>query len=124
VDVVLLRVAPQARAPLPIDAAPAAEGTRVVAIGYPGDDPVNNPLFLAGVFNGIFERRRAALGEVLDGSEPPTLYHDCSTTQGNSGSPVFSLASGAVAGIHRAGFFMYRNEAVVADELRKFVADR
>ena len=63
----------------------------------------------------------AALGEVLDGTESPALFHDCSTTQGNSGSPIFSLASGRVAGIHRAGFFMYRNEAVDADQLRQFI---
>ena len=37
------------------------------------------------------------------------------------GSPIFSLSSGKVAGIHRAGYFMYRNEAVDAHELRKFV---
>jgi len=120
-DMVLLSVPMQSRRALTIDETPVTEGMQVAAIGYPADDPVNNPLFLAGVFNGIFGKRRAALGEVLDGTESPTLYHDCSTTQGNSGSPIFSLATGNVAGIHRAGFFMYRNEAVVSDELDKFI---
>ena len=82
-----------------------------MTIGYSGEDEANNPLFLAGVFDGTFGVKRAAVGEVLDSSES-LFFHDCSTTQGNSGSPIFSLTSGRVAGIHRAGFFMYRNEAV------------
>ena len=65
--------------------------------------------------------KRAALGEVLDGTEAPDLFHDCSTTQGNSGSPIFNLLTGQGVGIHRAGFFMYRNEAVDADHLRAFI---
>jgi V8-like Glu-specific endopeptidase len=71
------------------------------------------------VFANRFGVKRAALGEVLDGSESPTLFHDCSATQGNSGSPVFSLTTGKVAGIHRASFFMYRNEAVDACPARR-----
>lgn len=120
-DMVLLRTRKQSRPHLPIEPAVATAATRVAAIGFPGDDPKNNPLFLSSVFQGKFGFKRAALGEVLPGSGSPSLYHDCSTTQGNSGSPVFSLTSGQVVGIHRAGFFMYRNEALDADALRNFV---
>ncbi|MEA2903275.1 MAG: serine protease Do [Alphaproteobacteria bacterium] len=120
-DMVLLTVAKLGRPAVEMDPAGATETTKVVAIGYPGKDPVNNPLFLSGVFGNDFGVKRAALGEVLDGTETPSLFHDCSTTQGNSGSPIFSMSSGKVAGIHRAGHFMYRNEAVDAQELRKFV---
>lgn len=117
-DMVLLRVADQTRAPVAFEEVLPAEGMRVVVIGFPGRDPVNNPLFLSGVFQDGFGVKRAALGEILDGSDSSSIYHDCSTTQGNSGSPVFSLDTGRVTGIHRAGFFMYRNEALVAEELR------
>jgi S1-C subfamily serine protease len=120
-DMVLLSVAKLGRPAVEIEPVAVSVATRVATIGYPAEDPVNNPLFLSGVFGGQFGVRRAALGEALDGTEAPSLYHDCSTTQGNSGSPIFSLASGKVAGIHRAGYFMYRNEAVDAHELRKFV---
>ena len=120
-DMVLLRVAPQGRPFVEIEPAAVVGTARVATIGFPGDDPVNNPLFLSGVFGGGFGVKRAALGEVLDGTGPPSLFHDCSTTRGNSGSPIFSLSSAKVAGIHRAGFFMYRNEAVDAPELRQFV---
>lgn len=120
-DIVLLTVVKQGRPPLTIAPKTAARGERVVAIGYPGEDRKNNPLFLASVFNGKFGVKRAALGEVLDGVEPPAFFHDSSTTQGNSGSPIFSLVTAFVSGIHRAGFFMYRNEAVDANSLRTFV---
>lgn len=120
-DMALLRLPRLERPFVSVEPSPVAEGTQIAAIGYPADDPVNNPLFLAPVFKGRFGVKRAALGEVLDGTESPLLFHDCSTTQGNSGSPIFSLATGRVAGIHRAGFFMYRNEAVDADELRAFI---
>lgn len=120
-DMVLLRLKKLGRPILQIDATPAADGTRVAVVGYPAKDPVNNPLFLSGVFQNKFGVKCAALGEVLDGTESPALFHDCSTTQGNSGSPIFSLTTGRVAGIHRAGFFMYRNEAVDADPLQQFI---
>jgi trypsin-like peptidase len=102
-DMVLLAVIRQSRPVLEIDGSVMNVGDKVAAIGYPGDDPVNNPLFLAGVFKGKLGVKRAAAGEVLDGTESPLLFHDCSTTQGNSGSPIFSLMSGRVAAIHRAG---------------------
>ena len=75
----------------------------------------------AAVFGTKFGVKRAALGEVLDGSGTPTLFHDCSTLGGNSGSPVFAVATGRVVGIHRSGFFMYRNEAVDGGSLDAFV---
>lgn len=120
-DMVLLTVPKLGRPAVEMEPVALTETARVATIGYPADDPANNPLFLSGVFGGRFGVKRAALGEVLDGTETPSLFHDCSTTQGNSGSPIFSLSSGKVAGIHRAGYFMYRNEAVDAHELRKFV---
>ncbi|ESZ04412.1 serine protease [Mesorhizobium sp. M1060] len=120
-DMVLLNLAKHRRPPVEVELEPIVETARVVAIGYPAKDEINNPLFLSGVFGDGFGVRRAALGEVLDGSGTPTLFHDCSTTQGNSGSPIFSLKTARVAGIHRAGFFMYRNEAVDALELNAFI---
>jgi S1-C subfamily serine protease len=122
-DIVLLKVSAAGRPAFDVaQAASVAEGERVVTIGYPGKDQRNNPLFLDGVFNGRFGVKRAALGEVLDGVAPPVFFHDCSTTQGNSGSPILSLVDGNVAGIHRAGFFMYRNEGVDGPSLRTFIA--
>jgi S1-C subfamily serine protease len=121
-DMVLLRVTAPGRPAVRVAPTPASADAPVVAIGFPGKDPVNNPLFLSGVFGNGFGVKRAALGEVLDGTAMPTLFHDCSTTQGNSGSPVFDVDTGHVVAIHRAGFFMYRNEAVDGPALLAFIS--
>jgi S1-C subfamily serine protease len=120
-DMVLLRVAASPRPVLEIEPVPAQSGERMVAIGYPGRDPFRNPAFLEAIYQGKYEVKRAALGEVLDGAATPVLFHDASTTGGNSGSPLLSLLTGRVVGIHRAGFFMYRNEAIDAQHVQKFI---
>jgi hypothetical protein len=112
VDIALLSIPKLGRPSVTVDTSPQSEGHRVVVIGYPGKDAERNPLFVDAVFQGKFGVRRATIGELLDGATTPYLYHDCSTTGGSSGSPVFSMTTGRVVGIHRSGFFMYRNEAV------------
>jgi hypothetical protein len=105
-DMALLEARATGR-PVPvIDAASPAEGLRIAGIGYPSNDRKRNPLFMDTVFGGRFGVKRAALGEVLDGSDGPDLFHDCSTLGGNSGSPLFSLKTGHVVGIHKGGFFI------------------
>ena len=118
-DIVILRADIGGRVSVRFSPNIPAVGTAVATIGYPGWDEVNNPLFLAAVFNGKFGVKSAALGEVLDGTDEPDFFHDCSTTQGNSGSPIFVVSTGEVAGIHRSGYFMYRNEAVGSGEIRR-----
>ena len=120
-DMVVLKIKAQPdRGNLTIALAAAGEGEQVATIGYPAADEGRNPLFSSAVFGTDYGYKRAALGEVLDGTGNPTLFHDCSTLGGNSGSPVISLKTGLVVGIHYSGYFMYRNEAVDADELRSF----
>lgn len=116
-DIALFKVATGGRAPVTFAADAPAVGGNVVTIGYPGKDEHNNPLFLTSVFDGRFGVKSAALGEVLEGTKAADIFHDCSTTQGNSGSPVFSVETGLVVGIHRSGYFMYRNEAVRSTEI-------
>jgi S1-C subfamily serine protease len=120
-DMALLAVPKLGRPVVEIDSKPVSEGDRVAAIGYPAEDEARNPLFVGLIFKNIFGRKRAAIGEVLDGTNTPNLFHDCSTLGGNSGSPVFALNTGNAVGIHRAGFFMYRNEAVDGLSLNSFV---
>jgi endonuclease G len=120
-DVVLLKIQTASRPVIQIGNENVSEGEPVATIGYPADDRANNPVFLAAVFQGQYGVKRAALGEVLDGIRSPAFSHDCSTTQGNSGSPIFSLKDGQAVGIHCAGYFMYRNEAIDASALRDFV---
>jgi S1-C subfamily serine protease len=121
-DMVLLKIAPQQRPLLPLASTPVKQADKLVVIGFPAHDPENNPLFLNTVFGGKFGYKRAAIGEVLDGTASPIVFHDASTTKGNSGSPIFSLKEGNVVGVHKSGVFLYRNDAVDSGALGKFIA--
>ena len=120
-DMALLAVRRLGRPVVDIDTKTLPEGHRIAAIGYPAKDEARNPIFAGPIFRDRFGVKRAAIGEVLDGTTSPNLFHDCSTLGGNSGSPLFSLETGKAVGIHRAGFFMYRNEAIDGDSLNRFV---
>ena len=123
-DLALLRVDPITlavdRRPLEVAPTDAATGDRVVVIGYPFNDTQRNPLFVPAVFGNRFGVKRAAPGEVVRVAEK-VLFHDCSTLGGNSGSPVVSMETGQVVGVHRVGHFMYRNESVPGSDLGAFV---
>jgi S1-C subfamily serine protease len=121
-DMALLRVRlPDARPLPPVDPAPVGPAELVAALGYPWEDPKRTPLFAHAVFEGKYGVKRAAIGEVLEAG-PQRLFHDCSTLGGSSGSPVFSVARGAVVGLHYTGSFMWRNEAVPGADVAAFVA--
>jgi S1-C subfamily serine protease len=123
-DVALLTIDKQTftdeRKPLEVDTEPVEAGHPVVAVGYPFDDSKRNPLFISALFNGTFGVKRAAPGEVA-GRGPRSIFHDCSTLGGNSGSPIFSMKTGRVVGLHRDGYFLYRNEAVDGASLEEFI---
>lgn len=103
------------------DDEPVETGWQIVVIGYPFKDS-RNPLFVDALFSGKFGVKRAALGEVLQ-TNPSSVFHDCSTMGGNSGSPVISMKTTRVIGVHRDGYFLYRNEAVSAAALKSFVQE-
>jgi V8-like Glu-specific endopeptidase len=42
---------------------------------------------------------------------------------GNSGSPLVSLSTGELVGVHASGYFSYRNTGVAAGELAAFLKD-
>jgi V8-like Glu-specific endopeptidase len=124
-DMSLLRIEDRTfgdgRLPLTVETAEMKTGQAVVAIGYPFEDKVRNPLFVSALFGDRFGVKRAAPGEIV-GTASESIFHDCSTLGGNSGSPVLSMDKARVVGIHRDGFFMYRNEAVNGKSLSDFVA--
>jgi hypothetical protein len=108
------------RLALKIDPSPVQPGIPVAVIGYPFKDGFRNPLFTDTIFNDIYGVKRAAPGEIT-GIGTDRLFHDCSTLGGNSGSPVLSMESGGVIGIHYSGEFLYRNEAVDGASLLDFI---
>lgn len=123
-DIALLRVRQESvrpRRPLVLAQDPVAPAAQVAVVGYPADDSARNPSFVSAVFQGIFEVKRGAPGEIL-GVDGDSISHDCSTLGGNSGSPVLALDTAAVVGVHSGGTFMYRNEAVLGVPVKAFIA--
>ncbi|HEY1052898.1 MAG TPA: serine protease [Prosthecobacter sp.] len=119
-DIALLQIEENAdRVSLSLDLdTQVEEGHPIVVVGYPAESSASNPLFQEAIFKGKFGVRRGALGEVLS-AQAPVLHHDCTTLGGNSGSPIFSLQSEKVIGIHSSGTFTYRNDGVTAREIDK-----
>ncbi len=114
-------IAQDGRRPVEFDSVPPSVGEAVVAIGYPFPDSERNPLFVDVAFDDRrFGVKRAAPGETL-GSEGALLYHDCTTLGGSSGSPLLSMATGRLVGLHRKGSFANRNEAIQWSSLQAFV---
>jgi S1-C subfamily serine protease len=123
VDAVLLRLSsPVAadRKPLSWEADVVEAGQAVVAIGYPFPDSERNPLFVERVFGSKFGVKRLAPG-VISKRRADSIYHDCSTLGGNSGSPVLDMKTSRVVGLHTEGFFLSQNQAVSATALQSFV---
>ncbi len=120
-DMALLRIDdPVGRPALPLRPAPAEPSAAVATVGYPLEDPLRNPIFAPAIFGTRYGVKRAAVGEIME-RDGATVFHDCSTLGGNSGSPVFTLADGAVAAVHASGFFMYRNSAIDVTEIAPFL---
>ena len=121
-DVALLKVDGQPQRILQVATEGPAVGEAVVAIGFPYDDSQRNPLFIGPVFGNRFGVKRAAPGDVVRvNAKQKTWGHDCSTLGGNSGSPLLSMATAEVVGLHFGGSFLWRNEAVDAGALGEFI---
>ncbi|MEN3325390.1 MAG: serine protease Do [Acidobacteriota bacterium] len=123
-DMALLRIEDTAfeddRVPLSLGKNDSKVGNKVVTIGYPLNDKARNPFFIGAIFGDRFGVKRAAPGEIID-THNESIFHDCSTLGGNSGSPVIAIDTLQVVGIHRSGLFTYRNEAVNGKSLSDFV---
>lgn len=91
------------------------DGDLIAAIGFPSDRPggvADDKRFRDLVFGdghtqmGIYNVKRIAPGKLEMGLPDPYLKHDCSVVGGNSGSPLISLETGQVVGIHAKAFDM------------------
>ena len=121
-DIALLEVDAVAQTPLNVAATGPQKGDMVVAVGFPYNDPARNPLFISTIFGNRFGIKRAAPGDVVNVKQGGQLWqHDCSTLGGNSGSPVFSMTTAQVVGLHFGGGFLWRNDAVDAAVLTEFI---
>jgi V8-like Glu-specific endopeptidase len=105
--------------PLAFDTQLPQTAQQVAVVGYPGDDG-GAPEYARTLFAGGFGIERVAPGEIID-VQAPMFTHDCSTLSGNSGSPVISLQTGSVLGVHAEGYYMDHNLAVQAGEAVAFI---
>jgi S1-C subfamily serine protease len=125
-DAALLRIAPteelRKRKPLPWSETAIEVSAHVAVVGYPFPDTTRNPLFMDQIFGNKLGVKRLAPGEIL-GERKNSVFHDCSTLGGNSGSPVVDMKTCSVIGLHRDGYFFARNEAVSTEVLKKFLSD-
>lgn len=123
-DVVLLTLghdpSGRTRPALPLHTAASAVGDPVVTVGYPARETTGNPRFQHAVYGGDFGVKRASPGEIR-GHLDVVLQHDCSTLAGNSGSPVMCMRTGQVVGLHRSGFSLSHNEALLAHVVKSLL---
>jgi hypothetical protein len=97
----------------------AGVGAWVAVVGYPAFDTRNDVADQQRIFDGIFNAKRLAPGQVTAVEGTDVLHHDATTLGGNSGSVVVDLASGKAMALHFGGIQGERNEAVQAPRLQQ-----
>ncbi|NUS99614.1 MAG: nuclease [Sphingomonas sp.] len=124
-DMAVLRVtaSPFEITPLTLSATEAKTGDLIALIGYPAFDSRNNASDQARYFRDLYDVKRMAPGKVMQAlSGKTTLTHDATTLGGNSGSPVFSLETGHVVGLHFSGEYGIANTAVGVTTIKKVLS--
>jgi endonuclease G len=129
VDVALLRIAEHGEAgesePRVIELvgedelADARSGAWVAVVGYPAQDSRNDAADQQRIFDGIYNVKRLAPGQVTAVIGRDLLNHDATTLGGNSGSVVVDAVSGKALALHFGGIERERNEAVQAPRIRE-----
>ncbi|GAA4366163.1 hypothetical protein GCM10023185_37110 [Hymenobacter saemangeumensis] len=96
----------------------------IAVVGYPAEisDRNPDPQLLQAFFQGQIGVKRLQPGYTTAVSSTQ-VQHDCTTTGGNSGSPLLDIRTGHVAGIHFGGNFMVNNRAVPVTELRRILQE-
>jgi len=103
---------------IPLATTGPSAGHVVATIGYPAQDSRNDAADQARIFEGIFDVKRLAPGEVV-AVEATSFTHDCTTLGGSSGSVILDVASGRAVGLHFAGRYLEANFAVSAETIRE-----
>jgi endonuclease G len=98
-------------------------GGWIAAIGYPARDSRNNAADQQRIFDGIYNCKRLAPGQI-SAITPEMISHDATTLGGNSGSALVDLDSGKAAALHFGGIEGDRNDAVPAPVVERIINDR
>ncbi len=88
-------------------------GARIYAVGHPIKDLQGDADNVTMTFGQLDGAKRFSPGKVIDMLDTDTLAHDCSTTNGSSGSPIVAMGSVAPVALHYYGRPGVRNEAVL-----------
>jgi len=97
----------------------AGVGSWVAVVGYPANDSRNSAADQQRIFDGKYNVKRLAPGQVTAVVGTDLLYHDATTLGGNSGSVLLDLASGKAMALHYGGIEGGRNEAVQAPRVQQ-----
>jgi hypothetical protein len=120
-DLALLEVGQWDAHPLRFGAEMPEKDAQVAAIGYPSDKS-HAPEYALELFQDELGVQRISPGEVFWRSRAG-FRHDCTTLAGSSGSPIVSLATGKVVGVHAEGMYLDYNRAVVGFRAHRFVEE-
>lgn len=123
-DLALLRADEESPCPpaLGVGTDAVHRGAPVAVIGYPFAD-ARVPAFAAANFLDNLSILTVCPGKVSKASASgDSLEHDCQTLGGNSGSPLLSVTSGKVVGVHYEGRFLQANSAVTSRALADLLA--
>ncbi|MCK1319615.1 MULTISPECIES: serine protease [unclassified Bradyrhizobium] len=101
--------------PVPVDLRSRADwrSLDVFAVGHPIRDQQNDSSNVALVFGELDATKRFSPGKLTAVLGNKVLAHDCSTTNGSSGSPIVDFVSLKAVGLHYFGVPGARNESVL-----------
>ncbi|MBK3576292.1 trypsin-like peptidase domain-containing protein [Streptomyces sp. MBT65] len=97
-------------------------GRWVAVVGYPGNDSRADRADRQRIFDGIYDCKRLAAGQVTAVEPQGLVHHDATTLGGNSGSAVIDLDTGKALALHFDGKTGVRNRAVGAAAVKRLIS--
>jgi hypothetical protein len=117
-DLVRLKLRPELHNPesLEISTEPLVEGQQIYVLGFPSNDPKDNP-DSEEIFSDFYGNKVFMPGKIVKVESPQKFIHDCSTLPGVSGGPIFDFTSGKIIGIHQWGQHKRENWGIPVEQL-------
>ncbi len=121
-DLAVFRIEPPSKLAMPVplgfelaSATPAdwPSGRTIYAVGHPIADLQDDTANVELAFGPLDGTKRFSPGKVISKIDTDVLAHDCSTTNGSSGSPIVAMGSTVPVALHYFGRPGMRNEAVL-----------